>query len=114
MRRGCANAAVALVIVLIACVVLSACGSSANSASSSTASTSTTRARSGLVAKAAHEQAVLRCLAKRGIGVHQPASDGGGAIPKGMTGTQFEQAFKSCGENVANIVGSRAARGIVP
>jgi hypothetical protein len=31
-----------------------------------------------------------------------------------MTGSQFEKALQSCGENVADIAGSYASRGIVP
>lgn len=107
MRARHTKAAVALAVSFTVSVEVGACGSSAGSLNSS-------RTRSELISRVRHYEAVRACLAKKGINVAALGSDRGSHVPKRMTGIQFERALESCGESVADIVGSRASRGIVP
>jgi hypothetical protein len=111
MRPRHRNTAVVLAVSFTVSVGLGACGSSAGS---STPSTGTSRTRSGLISRVRHYEAVRACLAKQGISLAALGSERGAHVPTRMTGIQFERALESCGESVADIVGSRASRGIVP
>jgi hypothetical protein len=76
--------------------------SATGTTSTGTPATGTPPGGPGSAARTARFAAVRTCLSKKGITLPQPSPGvpGGGAqLPKGMTGTQFQEALKSCGAN---------------
>jgi len=107
-------AALAAVLLALACLTLAACGSSSSTASSSaTSSTTSTQggATAGPAALAARFKALRECLQKNGVTLPErtPGQPGGargplgGGPPPGVSKSTYEAALKKCG--------GRAARG---
>jgi hypothetical protein len=116
-RRKPAARAIAVLVLLLACLGLVACGGSSKSSSSSTTSasastTTTTGATSAKGPNAGRFSALRECLQKDGITLPKrtprqgrpPGAGGflsgtgaGPTLPKGVTRAQYEAALKKCG-----------------
>lgn len=125
---GSRPAAIALLILLLACIGLAACGGSSTKSSTGAAAAraSSTAAQSGATgprgAFAARFAAMRECLAKNGItlptrprgtrGGFLGGAGGGPQLPKGVSRAQYEAAAKKCGGFPARgrFAGGAAAR----
>lgn len=117
-RRNRATAAkrmaIAVLVLLLACLGLAACGSSGSSTTTSAKAASTTASGGGTGATGARSgrfTALRECLQKNGITLPQRTPGqrprgggegffGGGAgaqLPKGVTRAQMQAALKKCG-----------------
>src|SRR5271155_5613433 len=111
--RQAKRPALAVAVLLLACLGLAACGSSSSSSTSSNASATSTNGATGATGRGAGRFAALReCLQKNGItlpkrtpGQRPPGGAGGflggrtGApqLPAGVKRAQYEAAIKKCG-----------------
>jgi len=120
--RQAKRPALAVAVLLLACLGLAACGSSSSSSTSSNASATSTNGATGATGRGAGRFAALReCLQKNGITLpkrtpgQRPQGGAGGflggaggpQLPAGVTRAQYEAAVKKCGGAAFTGAGGR-------